>query len=224
MVFNSPCLTDKKELTHHEGTALVYIVPTGKDNFIVSAGRPNMVPAGRTIVSPGSIIFGPGRSTAAPRGGRTGRRTGRGGGRTIETMGKGGGRTVPHLVTPENKRIERVLTDEAIRNRSLRKNTKKRGNSEDPTKDGDYKSNNKRSRTGKAFATTTNPVRKEPDSCSWECFKCGGTYHYKAACPSLNRALGLRENHPNQALAINGGQGRGNNVNPTRGRTFIMGA
>ncbi|GJX34770.1 hypothetical protein Tco_0246327 [Tanacetum coccineum] len=36
------------------------IVPTGKDNFIVSAGRPNMVPAGRTIVSPGSIILGPG--------------------------------------------------------------------------------------------------------------------------------------------------------------------
>ncbi|GJW06293.1 ribonuclease H-like domain-containing protein [Tanacetum coccineum] len=36
------------------------LVPTGKDNFIVSAGRPNMVLAGRTIVSPGSIIFGPG--------------------------------------------------------------------------------------------------------------------------------------------------------------------
>ncbi|GJS99913.1 putative reverse transcriptase domain-containing protein [Tanacetum coccineum] len=36
----------------------VYVVPTGKDRFIVSAGRPNMVPAGRTIVSPGNIIFG----------------------------------------------------------------------------------------------------------------------------------------------------------------------
>ncbi|GKC16252.1 hypothetical protein Tco_1013034, partial [Tanacetum coccineum] len=35
-----------------------YVVPTGKDNFIVSAGRPNMVPAGKTIVSPGSIILG----------------------------------------------------------------------------------------------------------------------------------------------------------------------
>ncbi|GJY36118.1 putative ribonuclease H-like domain-containing protein [Tanacetum coccineum] len=38
----------------------MYVVPTGKDNFIVSTGRPNMVPAGRTIVSPGSIIVGPG--------------------------------------------------------------------------------------------------------------------------------------------------------------------
>ncbi|GJX91860.1 hypothetical protein Tco_0345186, partial [Tanacetum coccineum] len=37
-------------------------------------------------------------------------------------------RLVPHLVTPENKRIERMLTDEAIRNGSLKKNTKKRGN------------------------------------------------------------------------------------------------
>ncbi|GKF47826.1 hypothetical protein Tco_0137628, partial [Tanacetum coccineum] len=36
------------------------IFPTGKDNFIVSAGRLNMVHAGRTIVSPGSIIFSPG--------------------------------------------------------------------------------------------------------------------------------------------------------------------
>ncbi|GKF59592.1 hypothetical protein Tco_0176378 [Tanacetum coccineum] len=30
-----------------------YVVPTGKDNFIVSAGRLNMVPASRTILIPG---------------------------------------------------------------------------------------------------------------------------------------------------------------------------
>ncbi|GJW46196.1 hypothetical protein Tco_0077842 [Tanacetum coccineum] len=45
---------------HHGMNGWWYVVPTGKDNFIVSAGRPDMVPAGRTIVSPGSIIFGPG--------------------------------------------------------------------------------------------------------------------------------------------------------------------
>ncbi|GJY58712.1 ribonuclease H-like domain-containing protein, partial [Tanacetum coccineum] len=35
-----------------------YVVPTGKDNFIVSAGRPSMVPAGRTIqnIQPQIII------------------------------------------------------------------------------------------------------------------------------------------------------------------------
>ncbi|GJY74860.1 reverse transcriptase domain-containing protein [Tanacetum coccineum] len=45
MVLNSPCYRNK-ELASPEQTAPV---PTGKDNFIVSAGRPNMVPAGRTI-------------------------------------------------------------------------------------------------------------------------------------------------------------------------------
>ncbi|GJY07318.1 ribonuclease H-like domain-containing protein [Tanacetum coccineum] len=52
------CATDFYLMDCHR-----YVVPTGKDNFIVSAGRPNMVPAGRTIVSPGSIIFGPGKTT-----------------------------------------------------------------------------------------------------------------------------------------------------------------
>ncbi|GKC36033.1 hypothetical protein Tco_1048417, partial [Tanacetum coccineum] len=90
-------------------------------------------------------------------------------------------RLVPHLVTPENKRIERyiyglslqirgmvavtestiiqsvilkagVLTDEAIRNGALKKNTEKRGNSGEPSRDGNVRDDNKRSRTGRAFA------------------------------------------------------------------------
>ncbi|GJU98277.1 putative reverse transcriptase domain-containing protein [Tanacetum coccineum] len=36
-----------------------------------------------------------------------------------------------------------------------------------------------------------------------------------------SRQVGIR---PNQAMAIEGGQGRGNNGNPTRGRAFMMGA
>ncbi|GJW71694.1 putative reverse transcriptase domain-containing protein [Tanacetum coccineum] len=132
-------------------------------------------------------------------------------------------RLVSHLVTPENKRIERyiyglalqirgmvaatepmtiqsailkaeMLTDEACRNGSLKKNTKKRGNSGEPSRDGNVKGDNKRSKTGKGFATTTNPVRKE--------------YTGSAA----------------KSMAIKGGQGRGNNGNLARGRTFMMGA
>ncbi|GJZ04119.1 hypothetical protein Tco_0537394 [Tanacetum coccineum] len=97
---------------------------------------------------------------------------------------------VPHLVTLENKRIERyiyglalhiyvmvaatepiiiqsvvlkarMLTDEAIRNASLKKNTEKRGKGGEPSRDGNVKDDNKRSRTGKAFAIITNPIRKE---------------------------------------------------------------
>ncbi|GJX35993.1 putative reverse transcriptase domain-containing protein [Tanacetum coccineum] len=139
-----------------------------------------------------------------------------------------------------------VLTNEAIRNGSLRKNTEKRGNVGEPSKDGNVKGDNKRSRTGKAFTITTNPVRKEytgltPKCTNWPrmvtplnarnsiaargaCYEYGGTNHYKAACPRLNRAPGQGGNHPNQAMAIEGGQGHGNNGNPACGRAFMMGA
>ncbi|GKB03886.1 hypothetical protein Tco_0832029 [Tanacetum coccineum] len=62
-------------------------------------------------------------------------------------------RLILYLVTPENKRIER--------NRSLKKNTEKRGNSGEPSKDRNVKDDFKRTRTVNAFATTVNPVRRE---------------------------------------------------------------
>nr|GEU70248.1 putative reverse transcriptase domain-containing protein [Tanacetum cinerariifolium] len=61
-------------------------------------------------------------------------------------------RLVPHSVTPKNSMIER--------NVSLKKNSKKRGNGREPTKDRNVKADNKRSRTGREFATTTNLLRK----------------------------------------------------------------
>ncbi|GKD64669.1 putative reverse transcriptase domain-containing protein, partial [Tanacetum coccineum] len=99
-------------------------------------------------------------------------------------------RLVPHLVTSENKRIERyvyglapqirgmvaatepstiqkavqiagTLTDEALRNGSIKKNHEKRGNRGEPSKDRNGRDDNKRTRTGNAFAKITNPVRRE---------------------------------------------------------------
>ncbi|GJX62081.1 hypothetical protein Tco_0294981 [Tanacetum coccineum] len=93
-------------------------------------------------------------------------------------------RLVPHLVTPETKRIDRyiysltpqirrmvastephiiqnailkagVLTDEAVRNRSLKKSGEKRGNGRESSKEGNVKGDNKRARTRKAFAIVT---------------------------------------------------------------------
>ncbi|GKG10530.1 putative reverse transcriptase domain-containing protein, partial [Tanacetum coccineum] len=55
-------------------------------------------------------------------------------------------------------------------------------------------------------------------------YKCGSTDHYKTACPRFNQAQGPRGNHLNQALANNGGQGRGNQGNLARGRAFMLGA
>ncbi|GKB63848.1 hypothetical protein Tco_0920034, partial [Tanacetum coccineum] len=62
-------------------------------------------------------------------------------------------RLVPHLVTLEKKRTKR--------NGALKKISKKRGNNGEPSRDGNAIDDNKRSRTGRAFAITTNLVRKE---------------------------------------------------------------
>ncbi|GJU02280.1 putative reverse transcriptase domain-containing protein [Tanacetum coccineum] len=56
------------------------------------------------------------------------------------------------------------------------------------------------------------------------CFECGGTDHYKAACPRLNRAPKPGGNRPNQVMAIEGGQSCWNNGNQACGRDFVMGA
>ncbi|GJY06389.1 reverse transcriptase domain-containing protein, partial [Tanacetum coccineum] len=183
----------------------------------------------------------------------------------------------PHLVTPEKKRIERyiyglapqtrgmvagmkptiiqsailkagMLTDEAAGTRDLKKNIEKRGNSGELSRDGKVKDYNKRSRTGRAFATTTsNPVKKEYSGTAPKCTTCNYhhqpeipcrlctncnrlrnlakdcTYHYKAACLRLIRAPEQRSNRPNQALDIDGGQGSRNNGNQARGRAFMLG-
>nr|GEY92945.1 hypothetical protein [Tanacetum cinerariifolium] len=235
-----------------------------------------------------------GRLTAAPRGRRTGGRTGRGGGRTREPTSRvgrqtgdqdnqggdqgneanGGVEEVPNFSTCVVLKVG-VITDEAIRNGSLKKSTMKRGNGGDLSRDGNVKDYNKRSKTGRAFAIITNPIRNEYTvtapkftNCNFHhnpktsccmcmkcnrfghiakdckagtkmvnplkartltaargaCFECGGTDHYKVACPMLNRAPRQGGNRPNQAMAIEGGQGRGNNGNPARGRAFVMGA
>ncbi|GJS35136.1 putative reverse transcriptase domain-containing protein [Tanacetum coccineum] len=168
-----------------------------------------------------------------------------------------------------------MLTDEAIRNGALKKVTEKRGNNGEPSRDGNARNDNKRSRTGRAFATTTNPVRKKYTgtapkcpNCNYHhqpevpcrlctncnrfkhiakdcrvgprimnplnarnstvarggCFECGCTDHYKASCSRLNRDPRPGGNRPNQVMAIEGGQGCGNNGNYALGRDFVMGA
>ncbi|GJZ93665.1 reverse transcriptase domain-containing protein [Tanacetum coccineum] len=157
-------------------------------------------------------------------------------------------RLVPYLVTPENKRIERyiyglvpqirrmvaatepktiqsailkarMLTDEVIRNGALKKNIEKRRNNGEPGRDGNVRNDNKRSRTGRASTTIINPVMKEYTSTAHKWPTATITIH-----PRLNQAPRPGGNHPNKVMAIEGGQGRGNNGNPARGRAFMMGA
>ncbi|GJT27607.1 putative reverse transcriptase domain-containing protein [Tanacetum coccineum] len=151
-------------------------------------------------------------------------------------------RLVPHLVTLENKRIKR--------NGYLRKNTKKRGNGGEPSRDGNVKDNNKRSRTGRAFATTTNPVKKEYTGSAPKCtnynfhhnlktpccmcpnYNCFG--HFAKDCRARPRMVNpLNARNPTAArrpcFECSGTDHnkaacrRGNNSNPVRGRAFMMG-
>ncbi|GJU17273.1 putative reverse transcriptase domain-containing protein [Tanacetum coccineum] len=150
----------------------------------------------------------------------------------------------------EPETIQRVvqkagtLTNEAVRNGSLKKNLEKRRNSGEPNRDRNIRDKNKRSRTGNAFAATTNPVRREyngiipkvaprmvnlvnarsPTTAPGACYECGGTDHFKAISPRLNQAQRPGGNRPNQVVANNGVQGRGNNSNQVRRRVFMLGA
>ncbi|GJU35878.1 putative reverse transcriptase domain-containing protein [Tanacetum coccineum] len=171
-------------------------------------------------------------------------------------------RLVPHLVTPESRMIKRyvyglalqirgmvaamepktmqkavqisgALTNEAVRNGSIKK-VEKRGNVGEPSKYRNARDNNKRTRTGNAFATAVNPdCRSVPRNVSHinarnppvrACYECGSTNHIRPACSRWNRAQGPRENRPNQVVANNKGRGCGNQENQARGRAFMLGA
>ncbi|GKE67701.1 hypothetical protein Tco_1521862 [Tanacetum coccineum] len=108
-------------------------------------------------------------------------------------------RLVPHLISG-------ALTDEAVRNGSIKK-VEKRGNVGEPSKDKSGRDDNKRTRTGNAFATTVNPdcrgVLRNVNPVNARnptvraCYECGSTNHVRSACARLNRAQGLEENRPN---------------------------
>ncbi|GKA63590.1 putative reverse transcriptase domain-containing protein [Tanacetum coccineum] len=168
--------------------------------------------------------------------------------------------------------ISGALTDEAVRNGTIKK-VEKRGNVGEPSKDRNRRDDNKRTRTMNAFTTTVNPVGRE-NTGTWPkcttcnsyhapggtcrtcyncnrpghlakdcrsvpknvnhvnarnplvraCYECGSTDHIRPACPRWNMVQGPGGNRPNQVVANNEGQGRGNQGNQARGRAFMLGA
>nr|GEX97811.1 retrotransposon protein, putative, Ty3-gypsy subclass [Tanacetum cinerariifolium] len=147
-------------------------------------------------------------------------------------------RLVMHLISG-------ALTDEAVRNESIKK-VKKRGNMGEPSNDRSGRDDNKRIRAGNVFATTVNPVGRE-NAGAWPkcatpgtprnvnlvnarnplvraCYECGSTDHVRPACSRLNRAQGLGGNHLNQVASNNRGQDRGNQGDQARGKEFMLGA
>ncbi|GKG29632.1 hypothetical protein Tco_0419530, partial [Tanacetum coccineum] len=111
-------------------------------------------------------------------------------------------------------------------NGELKKITEKRGNSREPSGDGKARDDNKRPKTGRMFSTITNPVMKEYTDAASKCLNCSFHHNPEIPCRNvvvhtiskqhvrrLNRAPRPGGNRPNQVMAIEGGQGRGNNGN-----------
>ncbi|GJU48675.1 hypothetical protein Tco_1218230 [Tanacetum coccineum] len=86
-------------------------------------------------------------------------------------------RLVPHLLTPEAG----TLTDEALKNGSIKNNPEKRGNGGEPSKDRNVRDYNKRTRTGNAFATTAIPIRGGYTGTAPKCTTC--SYHHSPETP-----------------------------------------
>ncbi|GKC64084.1 putative reverse transcriptase domain-containing protein, partial [Tanacetum coccineum] len=140
--------------------------------------------------------------------------------------------------------IAGTLTDEALRNGSIKKNLEKQKNRGEPCKDRNGKEDNKRTRTGNTFDTTANPVRREnmgvvpkcttcnfhhpPEIPCRTCFNCNRPRHFAKDCRVVPRnvKLGLeaKGNHQNQFVVVNGGHGRRKNGNQACGRAFMLGA
>ncbi|GJV38687.1 putative reverse transcriptase domain-containing protein [Tanacetum coccineum] len=92
------------------------------------------------------------------------------------------------VATTEPKTIQKAmqiagtLTDEALRNGSIKRNPKKRGNGGEPSKDRNGRVDNKRTKTRNAFATTTNPIRRENTGAVHKSTTCKTHHPPEAPC------------------------------------------
>nr|GEV36111.1 putative reverse transcriptase domain-containing protein [Tanacetum cinerariifolium] len=179
---------------------------------------------------------------------------------------------VPHLVTPESRIIERyvyglaqqihgmvaateptniqkavqisgALTDEAVRNGSIKK-VEKRRNMGEPSKDNNDRDGNKRTRTENVFATTVNHIGREnagawpkcttcnsyhaPGGPCRTCFNCNCPGHLAKDCRGMPRNVNhVNARNPPVIACYECGStdhGHRNQEIQARGRAFMLGA
>ncbi|GJV66391.1 putative reverse transcriptase domain-containing protein [Tanacetum coccineum] len=106
--------------------------------------------------------------------------------------------------------ISSALTNEAIRNGSIKK-VEKRGNIGEPSKDKNGRDDNKRTRTGNAFATTTNPIGRENTGAWPKCSTCNSYHAPGGPCHTC-----FNYNHPGHLAKDYRDMPR--NVNPVNAR------
>ncbi|GJW60589.1 putative reverse transcriptase domain-containing protein [Tanacetum coccineum] len=110
--------------------------------------------------------------------------------------------------------ISGALTDEAVRNGSIKK-VEKRGNVGEPSKNKNGRDDNKRAKTGNAFATTVNPVGRENTGTWPKCTICNSFYAPGwpcRICYNCNRPVHLARDC----------RGVPRNVNPVNARNLTV--
>nr|GEV76076.1 hypothetical protein [Tanacetum cinerariifolium] len=145
------------------------------------------------------------------------------------------------VAATEPKTIQKVmqiagtLTDEAVRNESIKK-VEKRGNVRKPSKDKNSRDDNKRTRTENAFATTVNPVGREnmgtwpkcttcnsyhaPGGPCHTCFNYNHPGHLAKDCRGVSRKVNpVNIKNPTVRACYDCGS-----INHARGRAFMFGA
>ncbi|GJZ18359.1 putative reverse transcriptase domain-containing protein [Tanacetum coccineum] len=139
--------------------------------------------------------------------------------------------------------ISGALTDEAVRNRSIKK-VEKRGNVGENSKDKNGRDDNKRTRSGNVFATSVNPIGRE-NMGTWSkcttcnsyhaprgpyrtCFNCNRPGHLAQDCRGVPRNVNPvnARNLTVRACYECGSTDHGcrNQGNQARGRAFMLGA
>ncbi|GJX73365.1 putative reverse transcriptase domain-containing protein [Tanacetum coccineum] len=117
--------------------------------------------------------------------------------------------------------ISSALTDEAVRNGSIKK-VKKRGNVGKPSKDKNGRDDNKRTRSGNAFATTANLVGRENAGAWPKCTTCNSYHALGGPCCTCFNCN--RPGHLARDCRVVPRNGCGNQGNQARGRAFMLGA
>nr|GEU88930.1 putative reverse transcriptase domain-containing protein [Tanacetum cinerariifolium] len=140
----------------------------------------------------------------------------------------------------DSQKLAGTLTDEALRNGSIKKNPEKRGSGGKPSKDRNVRDDNKRTRTGNDFATTTNPVGRDtgtvpkcttcnthhlPGAPCRTCFNCNHPDHFVRDCrvtPRNVNANFINARNPTAKACYECGST--NHIrNQARGRAFMLG-
>ncbi|GKD75462.1 putative reverse transcriptase domain-containing protein, partial [Tanacetum coccineum] len=145
------------------------------------------------------------------------------------------------VAATEPKTIQKVvqisgaLTDEAVRNGSIKK-FEKRGNVGEPSKDKNGRDDNKNTRTRNAFATTVNPVGRK-NTGTWPkcttcnsyhaprgpcriCFNCNRPSHLARDCRGVPRNMNpINARNPTVKACYECGS-----TDHARGRAFMLGA